>query len=265
VIVLDAYRNNPFRSSRDLTGGLAPMSNGAVGTLIAFATSDRKTASDNPTEANGLYTKQLIQALKTPGVDLRTVFQNAKVATYEASKSEQNPAIYDNMIGSYYLLGEAKPDAAPPKTDASVVAWNEIRDATDPAVFDRFALRYPTSALAASARFRAERLRRPEVALAAGGPHIVSTDATPAGETKTNPKEGRPYVYIPAGSFVMGCSPGERYCSADENPPHLVNLSKGFWMEQTTVTFGTWKKFRLAAAPPVFLPGTALDALGAPT
>ena len=112
VLVLDACRNNPFRYSRDATTGLAAMSVNAEGTLIAFATGDHNTADDNASEANGLYTKQLIRALQTPGLNLRDVFQVAKEDTYTASSRKQNPSIYDNVIGSYYLTGG--PPAPPP-------------------------------------------------------------------------------------------------------------------------------------------------------
>jgi hypothetical protein len=105
VLVLDACRNNPFRYSRDATSGLAAMSVNAEGTLIAFATGDHNTADDNASESNGLYTKQLIRALQTPGLNLRDVFQVAKEDTYAASSRKQNPSIYDNVIGSYYLTG----------------------------------------------------------------------------------------------------------------------------------------------------------------
>jgi len=128
VLVLDACRNNPFRYSRDAASGLAAMSVNAEGTLIAFATGDHNTADDNTSEANGLYTKQLIRALETPGLNLRDVFQVAKEDTYSASSRKQNPSIYDNVIGSYYLTGgpampvPPAPPRIPQNTPSTVAA-----------------------------------------------------------------------------------------------------------------------------------------------
>lgn len=45
-----------------------------------------------------------------------------------------------------------------------------------------------------------------------------------------------PYVWIPPGTFQMGCSPGDSECTRNEKPPHTVTISKGFWMGQTEVT-----------------------------
>ncbi len=51
-----------------------------------------------------------------------------------------------------------------------------------------------------------------------------------------NPKDGLTYVWIPPGTFTMGCSPGDTECKPDESPAHLVELPTGFWLGQTEVT-----------------------------
>jgi hypothetical protein len=56
-----------------------------------------------------------------------------------------------------------------------------------------------------------------------------------AGETRVNPKDGLTYVWIPPGTFTMGCSPGDGECCDDEKPAHRVTLTKGFWIGQTEV------------------------------
>jgi len=47
---------------------------------------------------------------------------------------------------------------------------------------------------------------------------------------------------------MMGCSPGDSECQADEKPAHLVTISRAFWMGQTEVTVGAYKRFAAAAA-----------------
>jgi len=63
--------------------------------------------------------------------------------------------------------------------------------------------------------------------------------AEPApGEVRLNSKDGQPYVWIPSGQFMMGCSSDDdqaKLCYSDEYPPHKVTLTKGFWMGQTPV------------------------------
>lgn len=74
--------------------------------------------------------------------------------------------------------------------------------------------------------------------------------AQQAGETKLNPKDQQQYVWIPAGKFMMGCSPTDHNCSDDENPRHAVGITHGFWMGQTPVTVGAWTRYSAAAHKP---------------
>jgi len=67
------------------------------------------------------------------------------------------------------------------------------------------------------------------------------------GEIWENPKDGLKYVWIPPGSFTMGCSAGDGECASDEKPAHRVTISKGFWIGQTEVTVAAYIRFAEAA------------------
>ncbi|HXX23151.1 MAG TPA: bifunctional serine/threonine-protein kinase/formylglycine-generating enzyme family protein [Terriglobia bacterium] len=73
---------------------------------------------------------------------------------------------------------------------------------------------------------------------------------------RENPKDGLKYVWIPPGVFMMGCSPGDNECYDNEKPSHRVTITKGFWVGQTEVTVGAFKRFaaatgrQLPPAPP---------------
>jgi serine/threonine-protein kinase len=70
-----------------------------------------------------------------------------------------------------------------------------------------------------------------------------ATAPTPVGTLKLNPKDGLKYVWIPPGTFMMGCSPGDSDCDDNEKPPHQVTITKGFWIGQTKVTMAAYKRF----------------------
>ena len=68
-----------------------------------------------------------------------------------------------------------------------------------------------------------------------------------------NPKDGQHYIWISPGTFQMGCSPDDRNCQDgqipafnNEHPIHRVTISKGFWMSQTEITIGAYRKFAQA-------------------
>ncbi|HYW43712.1 MAG TPA: bifunctional serine/threonine-protein kinase/formylglycine-generating enzyme family protein [Bryobacteraceae bacterium] len=61
-------------------------------------------------------------------------------------------------------------------------------------------------------------------------------------ESKTNPRDGLTYIWIPAGTFQMGCSPEDNECFENEKPAHQVTITKGFRMGQTEVTQEAYQK-----------------------
>lgn len=65
----------------------------------------------------------------------------------------------------------------------------------------------------------------------------IQTQRINATKAKVNSKDGQSYVWIPSGSFVMGCSlDDDAECFPNELPWHNVKISQGFWMGQTEVT-----------------------------
>ena len=104
ILILDACRNNPADSgARALEGGLARMESQAPGTVIVFATASKKTASDNPNEENGLFTKYLLEGLDRPGLDLRGLFDWVGMKVYTASGHEQMPFIYSSPMMPFHF------------------------------------------------------------------------------------------------------------------------------------------------------------------
>jgi formylglycine-generating enzyme required for sulfatase activity len=93
---------------------------------------------------------------------------------------------------------------------------------------------------------------------------VVSAPA--AVPARVNPKDGLKYVWILPGSFMMGCSPRDNECDGDEQPAHPVTITKGFWIGQTPVTVGAYKRFagareRELPDAPVFNSGWENDSM----
>jgi formylglycine-generating enzyme required for sulfatase activity/uncharacterized caspase-like protein len=422
ILILDACRDNPFRATtRSGTKGLAAMTTGK-GSFIAFATAPGATASDNPTEANGLFTRHLLDVLTEPGLKLGDIFDRVRERVYTASAGKQLPWTASSVIGSFVFRDAAEEiarmesqlkdydsqiaDAArrkavkeqsdlenaaaslrarlrdqPPAAaqsqangDTEQVRIEELRRKRDQRAKELAALNRQSITLdearrqleslekqlvvigaeADAARDSALRQLPPELA-AQKGPfettaeylarrdkaHAAQADVTrryaaefdtaaapfrrrtddlrsrtfpmdrvriefsaydadqsrltakidgeeylfkvipqkarslydqaslvrvektlegtslalldPAtGEKflstgfggKINPKDGQKYVWVPPGSFNMGCSPGDSECIANEGPAHKVTISKGFWLGQTEVTQAAWQKVR---------------------
>jgi formylglycine-generating enzyme required for sulfatase activity len=68
-----------------------------------------------------------------------------------------------------------------------------------------------------------------------------------AGTARRNPRDGLTYVWIPPGTFSMGCSPRDTECYPLEKPALEATVSKGFWIGRTEVTVDAYKRFAAAA------------------
>lgn len=127
ILIFDACRSNPFRSSRSGAGGLTGMS--GAGAFIAFAADEGKTADDNPKERNGLFTKHLLTELRSPGVGLETLFTKVRTRVYEESQGRQVPFSYSGLIGEFvFRAGETATAPAPSAPVAPAPATPAARE-----------------------------------------------------------------------------------------------------------------------------------------
>ncbi len=106
VVILDSCRNNPFeRRFRSASGGLAQI-NAPEGTLIAYATAPGRVAADGD-GANGLYTTELLKALRAPGLKVEDVFKQVRINVARASNGGQTPWEASSLIGDFYFIPPA--------------------------------------------------------------------------------------------------------------------------------------------------------------
>jgi formylglycine-generating enzyme required for sulfatase activity len=62
---------------------------------------------------------------------------------------------------------------------------------------------------------------------------------------------GLAWAFIPAGTFQMGCVPGDTECQANEKPRHAVTLTTPFELMTTEVTVGMFEAYAAATGQAV--------------
>ena len=121
VVILDACRNNPFeRRLRGASKGLAAV-DAARGTLIAYATAPGSVAADGE-GANGLYTEELLKALRVPGLKVEEVFKQVRVGVTSRSKGAQTPWESSSLTGDLVVnttVNVTSPAAPPPPSSGA--------------------------------------------------------------------------------------------------------------------------------------------------
>ena len=158
MVILDACRNNPFeRRMRGASRGLAAV-DAARGTLVAYATAPGSVAADGD-GANGLYTEELLQALREPGLKVEEVFKRVRVNVARRSKGAQTPwessSLTGDLVVNVNINVTTAPVTAPPvAADREALFWMSIKDGSDPAGFEAYLRQYPEGTFAALARQR---------------------------------------------------------------------------------------------------------------
>lgn len=105
IVVLDACRNNPFKSfSRSMNKGLKRIS-GAEGTIIAYSTSPGKVALDG-TGRNSPYTEQLIKLMKKPNLPVEIMFKQVRRGVKSETGGKQLPWYEASIDGDFFFKKE---------------------------------------------------------------------------------------------------------------------------------------------------------------
>ena len=101
IVILDACRNNPYRSwVRGGETGFKAISPSS-GTIISFATAAGATAIDGTTN-NGLFTEELVKQMVIPQA-VESVFKKTRVEVRKRSKELQVPMEWTNLNGEFYF------------------------------------------------------------------------------------------------------------------------------------------------------------------
>jgi hypothetical protein len=112
LAVLDACRDNPFKSSGRAIGGRGlANTTAATGQMIVFSAGSGQQALDKlgPTDKskNGLFTRIFVNEIQKPGLTIDRVIKNVRKEVVDAAKSvnhEQVPSIYDQVVGDFYFI-----------------------------------------------------------------------------------------------------------------------------------------------------------------
>ncbi len=74
---------------------------------------------------------------------------------------------------------------------------------------------------------------------------------TTLGDVQVNTADQQRYVWIGPGVYPMGASADDPDCYEDEKPIHKVLITKGFWLGQTPVTVGAYRRYARAVGKPM--------------
>jgi caspase domain-containing protein len=164
IVILDACRNNPFaRSWRSADQGLAQI-NAPEGTLIAYATSPGRIASDG-TGRNGTYTAELLRQMRVPKLSIEEMFKAVRAGVKAATKNQQTPWEASSLVGAFCFVGDCTNPGTkglPSNSDSSLLEpaafelsyWDSIKTSSNIEDFKSYLEKYPNGQFSSLAKNR---------------------------------------------------------------------------------------------------------------
>jgi formylglycine-generating enzyme required for sulfatase activity len=180
IVILDACRDNPLPKGRSASRGLAVMP-APTGTFVAYATGPGQIAQDGDKGANGVFTGELVKALRQPGLSIEQVFKTAAGGVRERTGGKQVPWIQASIQGDFFFR---PPNAGQPvvRSDggggnqAELLFWSSIQSSSRASDFQAYLDKYPSGDFVALARSRLDELKGAKVAALAPPRHEVALD-----------------------------------------------------------------------------------------
>jgi hypothetical protein len=240
IVILDACRNNPFRStSRSLTRGLAATI-APSGTYIAYAAAPGDVALDGDSR-NSPYTSALLDVVGDPGLRLEDVFKRVGARVQSRTNRSQTPWTSSSITGDFYFHLPEPEQTVPAAVQAPAVVqapamvqapaapptsfnvWNAIANSQDPVDFEIFLENFPDSPLAPFAQRRMAKLQSTQVATLSA----ELAERLPPSASSGDNAGAKALAALDAGATTGTSSPAERDVPATQESAPLADPGAG--------------------------------------
>ena len=194
VVILDACRNNPFgRRLRGASRGLAAIDAGR-GTLIAYATSPGSVAQDGDGR-NGLYTEELLRALRIPGLEVEEVFKQVRVQVSRRTDHQQIPWESSSLTGQF-IFNRPSPKASTASSTENrneTLYWKSVEGSGTEEGYRAYLQEFPNGVFSSLAALRIEELEAASAAQSSVPPpsSTVDTAMAPSAIAPGSPSQSR--------------------------------------------------------------------------
>ncbi len=161
IMILDACRNNPIAEKLARLSGPATSSSMPAnertrgleridktqGLIVAYATGADEVALDGQAR-NSPFTTAFLRRLNEPGLEIEMMFRRIANDVNVATDGRQRPETYVSLVSEYYLNQNDR------------IAWDQIKETSDPTALRDFLAHYPSSYYSIEARYRLDAMQR---------------------------------------------------------------------------------------------------------
>jgi uncharacterized caspase-like protein len=210
IVILDACRDNPLKG-RSSSRGLAVLPVSGAGMFVAYAAAPGEKADDGARGSNGIFTAELVKALREPGLKIEDVFKRATAGVRTRTAGKQVPWVQASIEGDFYFRPAAgaeavapslaAPSGEPSKAAMELAFWQGIRDGGAAEDFEDYLRKYPKGEFASLARRKLKSLKpEPQQPATARPRQQAAVSPSPPAPS---PARGRGNEFIASGNPVL--------------------------------------------------------------
>ncbi len=208
---------------------------------------------DERVPSRSIFAQRWIAALKTNGGDDGLLSVQVMFSDYLKYDAAQNPTFGDfdaSTAGDFVFVSKSACNTEPviPVNDADTRAWNNARNENTIDALDFYLNTFKSGRYRADAERLMSIIQEDNVwkeAQRTGNSERYTKIYCPGGrycteaEKKPSERNDDGMVFVPGGTFTMGCTSEQKDCDSDESPAHEVKISD-FYIGRYEVTQKLW-------------------------
>ena len=169
LVMVDACRSNPMKSKGRAIGNARGLNalEPPKGQMVVYSASKGQEAldrlSDRDTNPNGVFTREFIKRMRTPGVRIEDLMRDVQDSVESLAKTvqhEQRPAIYNEARGNFYFYGPATVQVQQGGDDSEAQTWAAAQAANSVTAYQTYVDAYPKGKYVLAAKIKLDAIKQ---------------------------------------------------------------------------------------------------------
>jgi len=169
LVMVDACRDNPMKVKGRSVGNARGLNalEPPKGQVVVYSASRGQQAldrlSDNDSNPNGVFTREFITRMRTPGVKIEDLMRDVQDSVESLAKTvlhEQRPAVYNEARGNFYFYGPTKVQIQQGGDDAEAQTWAAAQAANSATAYQTYLDLFPKGRYVGPAKIKLDTIKQ---------------------------------------------------------------------------------------------------------
>jgi len=169
LVMVDACRDNPMKVKGRSVGNARGLNalEPPKGQVVVYSASRGQQAldrlSDNDSNPNGVFTREFITRMRTPGVKIEDLMRDVQDSVESLAKTvlhEQRPAVYNEARGNFYFYGPTKVQIQQGGDEAEAQTWAAAQAANSATAYQTYLDLFPKGRYVGPAKIKLDTIKQ---------------------------------------------------------------------------------------------------------